>query len=302
VTAARSNHESPGDPVEGESILRVEAIDTFYGTSHVLHDVSLEVKRGETVALVGRNGAGKTTTLRSIMGLTPPRAGRIFFAGAKIQNDSPHEIRKRGISWVPEDRRVFPNLSVAQNLELAAAIGGGPDLIERMYERFERLDERRDQNAGTLSGGEQQMLAIARALVGPERTCYSWTNRVRDSRHRSSPTFETSSRTSAPRGRLSSSSNRTPNSHSNSPTVRTSSRPGGLYTRVRLRPSSRTRRPWRRTSASPDRRRSVVSASFHRLVVLATRVVIARHSPYQSALSPLFDVLLFPDSVGGDRE
>jgi branched-chain amino acid transport system ATP-binding protein len=150
-----------------EPILQVDGIHTFYDTSHILHDVSLDVAAEETVALVGRNGAGKTTTLRSIIGLTPPREGRITFQGEEIQGSRPHEIRKRGVSWVPENRRVFPNLTVAQNLELAAAIGDDAVDIDRMYSRFERLDERRTQQAGTLSGGEQQMLAIARALVGP---------------------------------------------------------------------------------------------------------------------------------------
>lgn len=150
-----------------ETLLRVESIDTYYGLSHILHDVSITIDRGETVALVGRNGAGKTTTLRSIMGLTPPRSGQIVFQGARIEDEDPHSVRTRGISWVPEDRRVFPDLSVADNLELAAAIGGDQDQVDQMYDRFEILGKRKSQNAGTLSGGEQQMLAIARALVGP---------------------------------------------------------------------------------------------------------------------------------------
>ena len=151
-----------------EPILRVESIDTFYGPSHVLHGVSMAVERGEAVALVGRNGAGKTTTLRSIMGLTPPSEGRIVLNGEEVQGLAPHDIRQRGISWVPEDRRVFPSLTVAENVSLAAGAGKSETPVESVYERFPRLDERRDQKAGTMSGGEQQMLAIARALVGPE--------------------------------------------------------------------------------------------------------------------------------------
>ncbi|PSP79210.1 ABC transporter ATP-binding protein [Halobacteriales archaeon QS_1_68_20] len=145
-------------------MLAVEGIDTYYGRSHVLFDLSLEVGAGETVALIGNNGAGKTTTLRSIMGLTPPERGRILFRGEEIQGCKPNEIRRRGVSLVPEDRRIFPSLTVAENVELAAAAGS---TTTDVYDRFPVLDDRRDQRAGTLSGGEQQMLAIARGLVGP---------------------------------------------------------------------------------------------------------------------------------------
>jgi branched-chain amino acid transport system ATP-binding protein len=146
-------------------LLAVEGIDTYYGHSHVLHDVSFTIEEGEVVALVGRNGAGKTTTLRSIMGLTPPKRGTIRFDGREVEGRDPHEIRRLGVSWVPEDRRLFPTLRVSENLTLAANRGDNTDL-EPVYERFPRLDERREQTAGTMSGGEQQMLAIARALVG----------------------------------------------------------------------------------------------------------------------------------------
>lgn len=158
---------STGSETSIEPLLRVDSINTFYDPSHILHDVSLRVDRGETVALVGRNGVGKTTTLRSIMGLTPPRSGVVVYDGTEIQGEEPHTVRKRGISWVPEERRVFPNLSVANNLRLAASVSDGGTKVEEMYDLFSRLDERRSQNAGTLSGGEQQMLAIARALLGP---------------------------------------------------------------------------------------------------------------------------------------
>jgi branched-chain amino acid transport system ATP-binding protein len=146
-------------------LLAVEGIDTYYGHSHVLQDVSFTIEEGEVVTLVGRNGAGKTTTLRSIMGLTPPKRGTIRFDGREVEGRDPHEIRRLGVSWVPEDRRLFPTLRVSENLTLAANRGDNTDL-EPVYERFPRLDERREQAAGTMSGGEQQMLAIARALVG----------------------------------------------------------------------------------------------------------------------------------------
>ncbi|GAB7021293.1 ABC transporter ATP-binding protein [Halostagnicola bangensis] len=154
----------------GEPLLSVDSIDTHYGESHILFDLSLTVDRGDVVALVGRNGAGKTTTLRSIMGLTPVTNGRIVKGGEQIQAREPHKIRKEGISWVPEERRVFSGLTVEENLRLAAHSGDNEqaDQFEEIYRRFPRLDERRGQDAGTMSGGEQQMLAIARALLGPE--------------------------------------------------------------------------------------------------------------------------------------
>ncbi|MDF9748500.1 ABC transporter ATP-binding protein [Natrinema salsiterrestre] len=153
-----------------DPLLTVDSIDTHYGESHVLFDLSLTVGRGDIVALVGRNGAGKTTTLRSIMGLTPVTNGTIRKDGDELHRLEPHEIRKRGISWIPEERRVFGSLTVEENLRLAAH-SGEDDQTERfdeIYAQFPRLDERRDQKAGTMSGGEQQMLAIARALLGPE--------------------------------------------------------------------------------------------------------------------------------------
>ncbi|SFS90803.1 ABC transporter ATP-binding protein [Halostagnicola kamekurae] len=155
---------------DGDTLLSVDSIDTHYGESHILFDLSLSIDRGDIVALVGRNGAGKTTTLRSIMGLTPVTNGEITKGGEQIHRREPHEIRNRGISWIPEERRVFTGLTVEENLRLAAHSGDGAqaDRFEEIYRRFPRLDERRGQDAGTLSGGEQQMLAIARALLGPE--------------------------------------------------------------------------------------------------------------------------------------
>lgn len=148
-------------------VLDVRGIHTYYGSSHVLHDVSLTVREGEVVTLIGRNGAGKTTTLRSVLGLTPPREGQVVFRGEEIQEIPPNEVRQRGVAWVPEERRVFPGLTVAENLRLAASAGEGDVDLEEVYALFPRLDERRDQRTGTMSGGEQQMLSIARSLLGP---------------------------------------------------------------------------------------------------------------------------------------
>ncbi|WP_336000721.1 ABC transporter ATP-binding protein [Halorientalis halophila] len=146
------------------SILTVDDIHTYYGQSHVLHGVSLDVAEGESVALLGRNGAGKTTTLRSIIGMTPPREGRIEFKGERVDGMEPYQIARRGIGLVPEERRVFPELSVDDNIEVVMAKGGEWDR-ERVYDVFPALREHRTQLAGQLSGGQQQMLTIARALV-----------------------------------------------------------------------------------------------------------------------------------------
>lgn len=146
------------------TILSVRDIHTYYGQSHVLHGVSLDVEAGESVALLGRNGAGKTTTLRSIVGMTPPREGEIHFKGERIDGLEPYQISRRGIGLVPEERRVFPELSVDDNLEVVRT-SGGEWTKERAYDAFPALREHRDQLAGQLSGGQQQMLTIARALV-----------------------------------------------------------------------------------------------------------------------------------------
>jgi branched-chain amino acid transport system ATP-binding protein len=148
-------------------MLTLEAIDTYYGQSHILFGVSLEVHPGEIVCLLGRNGAGKSTTMRSIMGLTPPRAGCVRFEGASLAGEKPHRIARRGIGYVPDDRRVFADLTVGENLAIVARpapASGGWDK-ERVYDFFpplRRIDRRR---AGFLSGGEQQMLTIGRALM-----------------------------------------------------------------------------------------------------------------------------------------
>jgi branched-chain amino acid transport system ATP-binding protein len=154
------------------SLLTVDAIHTYYGEAHVLQGISLTLDEGEVVTLIGRNGAGKTTTLRSIMGINPPRRGRVHFAGDDITRVPSHTIARRGIAWVPEERRVLPNLSVLENLRLGMLGGGvrnGGALFEEVFDYFPRLRERAGQKGRLLSGGEQQMLAIARALVARPR-------------------------------------------------------------------------------------------------------------------------------------
>jgi branched-chain amino acid transport system ATP-binding protein len=148
-------------------MLDVERIHTYYGDSHVLHGVSLRVGAGEAVVLLGRNGAGKTTLIRSIMGLTPPRDGRVLVEGEPIQGWPAHRIARRGLALVPQGRRIFAPLTVRENLLLAARSGSGSDrwTLERVLALFPRLGERMTQMGGTLSGGEQQMLAVGRALL-----------------------------------------------------------------------------------------------------------------------------------------
>lgn len=147
-------------------MLNLESIDAYYGNSHILQGLSLTVNEDEIVALVGRNGAGKTTTLRSVLGFVPRVEGRITFDGTDILAAPPERVFNLGISWIPERRRIFSNLTVAENLELGKKRGdsssGGQ---RRVYGLFPRLEERRRQQAGTMSGGEQQMLAIGRALM-----------------------------------------------------------------------------------------------------------------------------------------
>src|SRR5258708_5954977 len=149
-------------------LLEVEAIETCYGLSQVLYGLSLQVRTGEMVAMMGRNGMGKTTTIRSILGLTPARAGAIRFAGNDVRNFPSFRIAQLGIGLVPEGRQIFPNLTVRENLVAAAGNRlGGPDpwTIEKIHALFPRLAERGNNMGVTLSGGEQQMLAIGRALM-----------------------------------------------------------------------------------------------------------------------------------------
>ena len=151
------------------ALLELSHVETYYGDSHILYDLSLTVEAGEVVCLLGRNGAGKTTTVRSIIGLTPPQAGRITLRGRDVAGLPPFRIARLGIGFVPEDRRVFPNLTVQENLEVARRTwgnGGGLWTAERLFDLFPILRERRRQPGGTLSGGEQQMLTIARTLMG----------------------------------------------------------------------------------------------------------------------------------------
>ena len=151
------------------ALLELSHVETYYGDSHILFDLSLTVEAGEVVCLLGRNGAGKTTTVRSIIGLTPPQSGRITLRGREVAGLPPFRIARLGIGFVPEDRRVFPNLTVQENLEVARRTwgnGSGPWTAERVFDLFPILRERKRQPGGTLSGGEQQMLTIARTLMG----------------------------------------------------------------------------------------------------------------------------------------
>ncbi|WGS21349.1 MULTISPECIES: ABC transporter ATP-binding protein [unclassified Bradyrhizobium] len=151
-----------------ETLLEVDAIETCYGLSQVLFGLSLQIKAGEMVALMGRNGMGKTTTIRSIMGLTPARAGAIRFAGEQVRGLPSYKIAKLGIGLVPEGRQIFPNLTVRENLVAASGnrLGASdPWTLEKIHVLFPRLAERGNNMGVTLSGGEQQMLAIGRALM-----------------------------------------------------------------------------------------------------------------------------------------
>lgn len=151
-------------------ILDVRQINTYYETSHILFDVSLSVDRGEIVCLLGRNGAGKTTTMRSIMGLTPPKSGGVQFHGEELRSRPPHYNAQKGMGYVPDNRLIFPDLTVLENLELGRKIpknlDGDPWTVERIYELFPVFADRQHQHGGTLSGGEQQMLTLARTLMG----------------------------------------------------------------------------------------------------------------------------------------
>ena len=144
--------------------LQAEGLNTFYGKSHILHDVGLIVQEGRITTLLGRNGAGKTTTLRSLMGLTPARTGRIRAFGTDITRWPPYRVAALGVGYVPEGRRIFPNLTVEDNLRVPRE-RPGPWTIERILQTFPRLAERRRSRGGQLSGGEQEMLSIARALL-----------------------------------------------------------------------------------------------------------------------------------------
>jgi branched-chain amino acid transport system ATP-binding protein len=147
------------------SLLEVKGLNAYYGDSHILFDVALRVERNEVVALLGRNGAGKSTTLKSLMGVVAPREGSIVFDGAEIAGKKSHAIARAGMQLVHEDRRIFGSLNVEENLALAGLTAAGRWPLDRIYEMFPRLKERRTSRGTDLSGGEQQMLAIARALI-----------------------------------------------------------------------------------------------------------------------------------------
>jgi branched-chain amino acid transport system ATP-binding protein len=153
---------------EGEGLLELEDLRVYYGNIEALKGVTMHVNRGEVVTLIGSNGAGKTTTLKTISGTLRPRTGRVLLAGREIQDTPPHEIVKLGIAHSPEGRKVFSRMSVYENLQMGAFARVGEkidDDVARVYDLFPRLKERRTQKAGTMSGGEQQMLAMGRALM-----------------------------------------------------------------------------------------------------------------------------------------
>jgi branched-chain amino acid transport system ATP-binding protein len=157
-------------PTSPQPLVSVEGIHTYYGKSHILHGVSLDIRPGEVVGLLGRNGVGKSTTLKSIMGLVNPSEGKITFQGRPITREPPHKVARSGIGYVPEDRRIFKLLTVMENLRTGLDRAGVTEarkreLLDKVFTYFPRLGERRNQAGGTLSGGEQQMLAIARAMM-----------------------------------------------------------------------------------------------------------------------------------------
>lgn len=149
------------------ALLEAQDLHTAYGLSRVLFGISLEVRAGECVCLLGRNGVGKSTTMRSIMGLTPPQSGRVRFRGTDITGWAPYRVARAGLGFVPEDRRIFADLTVWENLDVARrAAGGNGFTLERVFDLFPKLRELTARQGGHLSGGEQQMLTIARTLMG----------------------------------------------------------------------------------------------------------------------------------------
>jgi branched-chain amino acid transport system ATP-binding protein len=154
---------------ENAPALVLDGVDAFYGESHVLHSVSLRVGEGRVLALLGRNGAGKTTCMNTVIGFLKPRKGALRLFGEPIERLSPEVISRKGVGLVPQGRRVFPTLTVRENLQVAFRKRSGAWTLERVFDLFPRLKDRPEQHAGSLSGGEQQMLAIGRALMGNPR-------------------------------------------------------------------------------------------------------------------------------------
>ena len=146
-------------------MLRLEGVHTYYGTGHILQGVDFEVPQGTITGILGRNGVGKTTTVRTIMGLTPPREGNIYLRDTNIARWSPHRIARAGVAYVPEGRMIFPDLTVVENIDVGKRVEPKTWTVSRLFELFPGLAERKYNKGGQLSGGEQQMLAVARALV-----------------------------------------------------------------------------------------------------------------------------------------
>ncbi len=151
------------------SMIELDKVNSYYGNSHILFDVSMEVREKEVVALLGRNGAGKSTTLKTLAGVLQPRSGAIRLAGEPIHNLPTYEIARRGLQLVPDERRIFGSLTVAENLKIASLTATESWPVRRIYDMFPRLEERKESRGANLSGGEQQMLAIARALIRDPR-------------------------------------------------------------------------------------------------------------------------------------
>lgn len=155
--------------MSGEALLQIDGLHTYYGRAHILADLALEARRGEVVVLLGRNGAGKSTTMKSVIGLVPAAKGTIAFNGERIERTSPHRIARQGLGYVPEDRRIFTELTVMENLEVGRQPPreGSPTWTpDRLFELFPNLGRMKDRPGGSMSGGEQQMLTIARTLMG----------------------------------------------------------------------------------------------------------------------------------------
>ena len=172
--ASAGSTGKPGDiPKKGDVVLEMKGVSAGYGPIRVLEDINIEVKQGEIVCLLGSNAAGKTTTLKTILGMVPPREGQIFLEGNRIDGQNTTKIVTRGITMVPENRRLFAKMSVKENLEIGANLRDDEEGIKKSFDRvleiFPRLKERLAQKAGTLSGGEQQMLAMGRALMASPR-------------------------------------------------------------------------------------------------------------------------------------